>query len=197
MLPHALYGDRPWRAALDAALQDGVARDFSGGRVGGRAFFVAAILGAPALWGSAREALRVGKIRQAWRRAAYALRRAFTGRIRYALHGLPPRDAEALVLINPELSRRLEQPLALEVAELDVRNALEAFRLAYHGLTGDWRRDPGITVFETVNGRASALRPIPCILDGEIVRLARRAEFALVPRAFRALGLPGAHGGVL
>jgi len=197
LLPHVLYGDLPWRAALKAALADGGARDICGGRVGGRAFHVAAILGAPALWGAAREAVRSGKLRQAWRRAAYALRRAFTGRIRYELHGLPARDAEALVLINPAVSRMAGDAGALEVAELDVHNAREMFRLAFHGLTGDWRRDPGITVYEAAHGRAGALRPIPCILDGEVVLLSRRAEFAFVPRAFRALALPGDHGAVL
>jgi diacylglycerol kinase family enzyme len=197
MLPHVLYGAHAWPAALDAALEYGEARDICGGRIGGHTFYVAAIVGAPALWGAAREALRAGKLRRAWRRGGYALRRAFTGRIRYGLDGLPSRDAEALVLINPVVSRALAGQATLEVAELDVHNAREMFRLAFHGLVGAWRQDPGITVYTSRHGRAGALRPIPCILDGEVHRLTRRVEFDFIPRAFRALALPGVNGAVL
>jgi diacylglycerol kinase family enzyme len=197
MLPHVLYGERAWPDALEAALEHGEARDICGGRIGGHSFYVAAIVGAPARWGAAREALRAGKIKRAWRRAGYALRRAFTGRIRYTLDGLPSRDAEALVLISPVVSRALAGRDTLEVAELDVHNAREMFRLAFHGLVGAWRQDPGITVYTSRHGRAGALRPIPCILDGEVHRLTNRVEFEFVPRAFRALALPGSHGAVL
>jgi diacylglycerol kinase family enzyme len=78
-----------------------------------------------------------------------------------------------------------------------MHNAQEMFRLAFHGLAGDWRRDPGITVYTAAHGRAGALRPIPCILDGELALLGRRVEFEFTPRAFRALALPGVHGAVL
>jgi diacylglycerol kinase family enzyme len=197
MLPHVLYGPVPWRIALESAFSLGVERVVCGGRVGGRVFYVAAILGAPALWGAAREAMRAGNVRRAWRHGAYALRRAFTGRIRYGLDGLPSRDAEALVLISPAVSKTMTQAPALQVAELDVHNAREMFRLAFNGLAGDWRRDPGITVYTAAHGRAGALRPIPCILDGEIHRLGHRIEFEFRPRAFRALALAGVHGAVL
>ncbi len=197
MLSQVFYGPLAWQAALTGALDSGVVRNVSGGRVGNHVFYVAAILGAPALWGAAREAVRAGNVRHAWKRAAYALRRAFTGRIRYGLDGLPARDAEALVLINPAISKTLDPDMALEVAELDVHNAREMFRLAFHGLAGHWRQDPGITVYRSAHGRAGALRPIPCILDGELVRLSHRVEFEFVPLAFRALVLPGAHGAAL
>jgi diacylglycerol kinase family enzyme len=197
LLPHVLYGALPWAAALERALNEGVERNFCGGRVGGHVFYVAAILGAPALWGAAREAVRTGHVRRAWRRGAYALRRAFTGRIRYGLDGLPSRDAEALVLISPAVSKTMSHEAALQVAELDVHNAREMFRLAFNGLAGDWRRDPGITVYTSAHGRAGALRPIPSILDGEIVRLGHRIEFEFQPRAFRGLALLGDHGAVL
>lgn len=197
MLPHVLYGVKPWREALEAALSEGVERRLGGGCVDGRAFYVAAILGAPALWSAAREAVRAGKLSRAWRRGAYALRRSFTGRIRYTLDGLAQREAEALVLISPTVSKTMTEALSLEVAELDVHNATEMFRLAFHGLAGDWRRDPGVTVYAALHGRAGAKRPIPCILDGEIVTLGHRAEFEFRPRAFRALALEGASGPML
>jgi diacylglycerol kinase family enzyme len=196
MLPRILYGDLPWREALVAALNEGIERQIGGCRVGGRSFYVAAILGAPALWGAAREAVRAGKIVRAWRRGVFALRRSFTGRVRYRLEGLPRRDAEALVLISPVVSKAMNPP-SLEVVELDVHNALEMFRLAFNGLVGDWRRDPGVTVYPAARGSAVARRPIPCILDGEPLLLSRSVEFGFEPRAFRALALAGAGGPVL
>jgi diacylglycerol kinase family enzyme len=197
MLPHVLYGALPWREALVAALSEGVERSICGGQVEGRSFYVAAVLGAPALLSAAREAMRAGKILRAWRRGAYALRRAFTGRVHYRLDGLPRREAEALVLISPNISKAMSTARSLEVAELDLHNATELFRLAFNGLVGDWRRDPGVMVYASVHGRAVARRPIPCILDGELLRLGRSAEFVFQPRAFRALALAGAGGPLL
>jgi diacylglycerol kinase family enzyme len=197
MLPRVLYGMRPWREALEAALAEGIERPICGGRVDGRAFYVAAVLGAPALWSAAREAIRAGNLVRAWRRAAYAFRRTFTGRVHYGLDGLPRREAEALVLISPIISKAMTAEASLEVVELDVHNATEMFRLAFNGLVGDWRRDPGVTVYAGVHGRAVARRPIPCILDGELLLLKRSADFGFQPRAFRALALAEAGGPVL
>jgi diacylglycerol kinase family enzyme len=197
MLPHILYGALGWREALEAALTEGIERPMCGGRVEGRSFYVASVLGAPALWSAAREAVRAGDILRAWRRGAYALRRAFTGRVHYRLEGLPRREAEALVLISPSVSRAITEKPSLEVVELDVHNATEVFRLAFHGLVGDWRSDPGVTVYASLHGRASARRPIPCILDGELLLLGRRVDFEFQPRAFRALALPQAGAPVL
>jgi diacylglycerol kinase family enzyme len=197
MLPRVLYGMRPWREALEAALAEGIERPICGGRVDGRAFYVAAVLGAPALWSAAREAIRAGNLVRAWRRGAYALRRTFTGRVHYRLDGLPRREAEALVLISPIISKAMTAEASLEVVELDVHNATEMFRLAFNGLVGDWRRDPGVTVYAAVHGRAVARRPIPCILDGELLLLKRSADFGFQPRAFRALALAEAGGPVL
>jgi len=188
MLPHALYGALDWPEALDAALGRGVERQVSGGRVNGEAFYVAAILGAPALWGLAREAVRRGDLIEATRRVRYALRRAFTGELRYGLDGAPGRRAEALVVMTPLISRvmRDETP-SLEAAALSIRGAKAAFRLALSGAFGDWREDPGVTASPCGSGWAAARRSIPAILDGEVRRLPRRVEFAFEPTAFRAL----------
>jgi diacylglycerol kinase family enzyme len=190
MLPHALYGALSWRAALTATLEQGVERSVCGGRVCGRAFYVAALLGAPALWGRAREAARAGDFLEVARRIKYALRRAFTGELHYGLDGHTRRDAEALVLISPMVSKAMDGELALETAALDVRSAQEVFRLAVTGLVSDWRRDPGVTVETCLKGWAAARRSIPAILDGEVQRLPRRVEFEFMPRAFRALAPP-------
>jgi diacylglycerol kinase family enzyme len=187
MLPHALYGARPWAAALTETLEAGVERVVCGGRVEGHSFYVAAILGAPALWGSVREAVRAGRFVKAGRGVRYALARAFSGDLRYALDGNPGRRTEALVLMTPTISTALHGAAALEAASLDVRGADQALGLAFNGLTGDWRRDPRVTVETCRAGHARAHRPIPCILDGEIQHVGRDIDFAFEPRAFRAL----------
>jgi diacylglycerol kinase family enzyme len=195
MLPHALYGTRPWPAALKAALEAGVERTVPGGRIGGRSFYVAAILGAPALWGHAREAVRARHFVEAGRQVSYAFRRAFGGGLHYDLDDRPSRKAEALVLISPTVSTAMtKDEAALEAAALDVHDAREAFRLAFNGLVSDWRRDPSVTVEACVRGVAWARRAIPCILDGETQRLSRRVEFEFIPRAFRALAPPPQAG---
>ena len=191
MLPHALYGLHPWPAALTAALSEGVERPTSGGRVGERTFYCAAILGSPALWGLAREAVRARKLRRAWRRAVYAFRRAFNGGIGYALDGGARQKAEALILITPLISRQLDQEIALEAAALDLHDAQEGFRLALNGLTGDWRRDPGVISRPCRRAQVWAHHSIPCVLDGEVHRLPSTAEIEFLPRAFRALASPG------
>jgi diacylglycerol kinase family enzyme len=197
MLPHILYGALPWRAALDAALTEGIEMPVCGGRVEGHSFYVAAVLGAPALWSAAREAVRAGNVVRAWRRGVHALRRAFTGRVHYRIEGLARGEAEALVLISPAVSRTATRPPSLEVVELDMHNALDMFRLAFNGLSGDWRSDPGVTLHGALHGRATARRSIPCILDGELLLLGRSAAFDFEPRAFRALAIADAGGPVL
>jgi diacylglycerol kinase family enzyme len=195
MLPHALYGVRPWAAALTETLESGVERVVCGGRIAERAFYVAAILGAPALWGAVREAIRAGRFDKAGRGVRYALARAFSGDLHFALDGNPSRGTEALVLITPTVSTALHGEAALEAASLDVRRADQALGLALNGLAGDWRRDPRVTVERCQRGHARARRSIPCILDGEIQHVGRAVDFAFEPRAFRAL-VPATKDGV-
>jgi diacylglycerol kinase family enzyme len=190
MLPHALYGLVPWRAALQATLESGVERMISGGRISGRTFYVAAILGAPALWGKAREALRARRLVEFRRRVELAVRRAFTGGLQFGGAQGPPRTGEALALICPLVSRALAQECALEMAALQFHDAREMVRLAFNGVVGDWRNDPAVSVELVQRGWASMRGSIPAILDGETHRLPRRAEFEFAPRAFRALAPP-------
>ena len=197
MLPKALYGTRNWREALDAALAEGVVRPVSGGEVGGKAFYVAAILGAPALWADAREAMRAGKLTLAFMRAQRALNRAFSGRLRYVLDGAWIRKAEALTLICPLVSRVLTDEQALEADGLNPAGAAEAFRLALKaglsGVLGDWRADPAVSSQICRAGRVWAKGWIPAILDGEPQRFDRAVTFSFRPDAFRALAPPQAE----
>ena len=66
MLPKALYGTADWKLALKRALEEGEPQAVSGGEVQGEYFYCAAILGSPALWAPAREAMRTGKLGLAW-----------------------------------------------------------------------------------------------------------------------------------
>lgn len=190
MLPRAFYGERAWPEALAACLTHGEEKMISGGEVAGRLFFVAAILGSPALWAEAREAARTGRAGLALMRAQRALRRAFSSRLRYVLDGRPKGKAEALTLMCPLVSTALDaDERALEAAALDPSNALEIFRLGVRTVTGDWRDDPSVSVGRCRIGRVWAGGRIPAILDGEPVRLDDNVNIRFRPKAFRALAL--------
>ncbi len=190
MLPHALYGRQPWAEALKATLDHGVVRTISGGEAGGRPFYVAAILGAPALWGRAREAVRKRKFALALLRARHALTHAFAGRLRFRLDGSERRKAEALTLMCPLVSRAMTGEDGLEAAALDPRGAVEAFRLGVRALFGGWRDDPTVTTQICRRGEAWARSRIPVILDGEPHRLDAPVSIRFIPQAFRVLAPP-------
>lgn len=192
MLPQALYGQRAWPDALAEALSRGEPRMIGGGEVEGRTFLVAAIIGAPALWAPAREAMREGRPRLAILRARRALARAFTGRLRYGLDGGVRGKTEALALLCPLTSRAMnDDEAALEVAALDPSGAAEAFRLGLQAMLGDWRDAPSVQVTRSRAVRVWAAGRIPALLDGESVRLERIAEVRYRPDVVRLLALPG------
>lgn len=191
MLPHAIYGVRPWQDALTIALEQGEERLIGGGEVEGHKFMVAAILGSPALWAPAREAARYGRRRLAWARARRALRRAFTGRLRYILEGGPREKAEALVFMCPVTSRALaDEERALEAAALNVRGAADVFRLGINALVRDWRDDPAVESRRCRLARVWSAQSIPAVLDGESVRLKALTEVRYDPAVARILSIP-------
>ena len=194
MLPHALYGVVPWPEAMAACLKGGEARMISGGEISGRLFFVAAILGSPALWAGAREAARAGRADLAVLRARRAVQRAFSSRLRYVLDGRPKGKTEALSLMCPLVSAELHaDEQALEAAALDPSGALDIFRLGVATVTGNWRNDPSVIVGRCRVGKVWAGGRIPAILDGEPVRLDDAVTIRFRPKAFRAL-VPSSQG---
>lgn len=196
MLPNALYGGRDWKTALADCLADGVIKPVSGGEVDGQAFYVAAILGSPALWAEAREAARDGDLARALERARRAMRRAFSGRLRYSLGAGPPNKAEALALMCPMVSKALDDRDGyLEAAAIDPASALEIFRLGFRAALGDWRGDQAVDVTSIRAGRAWANRAIPAVLDGEPTQLRSVVDFCFKPLAFRALVPRPVEGG--
>lgn len=191
MLPQALYETTEWKTALSLTLKQGVPLDVGGGEItdsdGHYAFYCAAILGSPALWAPAREAIRSGRMRLAWGYARRALRRAFSGRLRFALDARGFRRAEALVLISPTISRAVDENAGLEAAAMNPSDAIQAFRMAAHALFNDWRHDPAVSTTATHHVRVRARSRIPAVIDGEPVLLRQEAEVRFVRKAFRAL----------
>jgi diacylglycerol kinase family enzyme len=187
MLPHALYGPRAWPQALEDALAARRVVEVSGGEAAGRSFYVAAILGEPALFAEAREAMRKRRPRLALLHARRAWMRAFAGRLRYRLEDDEACKAEALTLMCPLVSRALDADVGLEAAGLEPRDAVEVFRLGVATLMGSWRDDPAVTTRVCRSGCAWAHGRIPVILDGEPYRLKSPVRFRYRPAAFRAL----------
>ena len=191
MLPKALYGTADWKIALRRALEEGAPQYVSGGEVTDghfhQAFYCAAILGAPALWAPAREAVREGKFGLAWAYGRRALKRAFSGRLRFSLDGRGDRRAEALVLISPMISKAMDDHTGLEAAAMNPSDALQAFRLAAHAVFDDWRQDPAVTTKAIQQATVRARSRIPAVIDGEPALLRHEARVRFIPTAFRAL----------
>jgi len=191
MLPHAVYGQRPWQEALKLALEQGRERDLGGGCIEGHRFLCAAILGSPARLAPAREAARSGRLLEALGRARHAVQRAFTGRLRYRLDGHPRAKAEALVLICPIASKvlRAEDPV-LEAAALNPSGAGEILRLGLNALVRDWRVDPSVADEFCKRAQIWAAQGIPALLDGEVVRLRSVVDVRYDPKVCRVLTPP-------
>ncbi|WP_428153615.1 diacylglycerol/lipid kinase family protein [Brevundimonas sp.] len=187
MLPKALYGTADWKLALKRALEEGEPQAVSGGEVQGEYFYCAAILGSPALWAPAREAMRTGKIKLAWQYGRRALKRAFSGRLRFTLDGGEKRRTEALVLISPMISKAMEDPIGLEAAAMDPSDTTQAFRLAANALFSDWRQDPAVSTRPAKLIEVRARSKIPAVIDGEPLLLKPEAVIRFVPKAFKAL----------
>jgi diacylglycerol kinase family enzyme len=191
MLPHAVYGVRPWPEALTLALSGGEERMLGGGEVEGYRFLVAAILGPPALWAPAREAARSGKGWLAVLRARRAMARAFTGRLRYNLDSGPRQKADALVFMCPMGSKKLDDgDQVLEAAALDMHDLTGLVRMGFHAIVGDWRDDPLVVAERCQVARVWSAQSIPALLDGESVRLTSLAELRYQPRLVRVLSPP-------
>lgn len=190
LLPRALYGTGDWKAALERALREGIPRSVAGGEVDGRPFYVAAMLGSPALWAPAREAIRTGKVWLAYQYARRATRRAFSRRLRFRVDEASFRRAEALAVLSPLISKAMDEPSGLEAAVLDINNAGEAFRLGALTLFANWRDDPTVETMVARRIRVWGQRPIPAILDGEPAELPREVEIRFLQRAFRTLAPP-------
>src|SRR5690606_26101919 len=191
MLPKALYGERGWREALKATLEDPRVQPVHGADADGRRFFIAAILGGPSKMAEAREAVREGDLAGAVEKGVAALRQALGSDLQYRFGNLAD-AADSVAVLCPLTSRRLyDDEEVLEAAAFKVEGPTDALRLAWNATFRDWREDPTVERAKVRSVEVEAEGPIPAILDGESFELGRRVRIALAPDAFYALR-PGA-----
>ena len=184
MLPRALYGDVSWEDALKNALTAPSVKVLSGGRIADKHFFIAAIVGAPALWVEPREAMREGDIVEAIEKGSVAFRNMFETKLQYTISEEIKGEAEAVALICPLISEEMSDwEQALEAAVVDVESAADMIGLASTAAFGKWRDNRNIRLTKTKRVDVQSSKDIPATLDGERVNLGRSAEIDFVSRA--------------
>jgi diacylglycerol kinase family enzyme len=188
MLPRALYGDVSWEDALKNTLTAPLAKVLSGGRVMDRQFFVAAIIGAPALWAESRESMREGDIGDAIEKGSVAFHNMFETKVQYFISGGIKGEAEAIALICPLISEKMsDSEQSLEAAVIDVESAAEPIGLATTAAFGKWRDDRNVILTKAKRVSVQSRKDIPATLDGENLRLGTSAEIDFVSRAVKVL----------
>jgi diacylglycerol kinase family enzyme len=188
MLPRALYGDVSWEDALKNTLVAPSVKVLSGGRVADKQFFIAAIVGAPALWAEPRESIREGDIIDAIKKGSVAFQKMFERKVQYLISGEIKGEAEAVALICPLISEEMsDSEQALEAAVIDVESAAEVIGLATAAAFGKWRDDRNILLTKTRRVGVQSSKDIPATLDGETVNFGRSAEIDFVSRALTVL----------
>jgi diacylglycerol kinase family enzyme len=188
MLPRALYGDVSWEDALKNTLTAPSEKVLSGGQAMGRQFFVAAIIGAPALWAESRESVREGDIADAFEKGRAAFQKMFEAKIRYFISGGTNGEAEAIALICPLISEEMsDSEQSFEAAVIDVESAAEVIGLATTAAFGKWRDDRNVLLTKAKRVRVQSRKDIPAMLDGENVSLGTSADIEFVSRAVKVL----------
>jgi diacylglycerol kinase family enzyme len=188
MLPRSLYGNVSWEEALKKTLTAPSTKVLSAGRVANKRFFIAAIVGAPALWTQPRESMREGNIADAIKKGSVAFRRMFETKVQYLISGGANGETEAVALICPLISEEMsDSEQALEAAIIDVESAAEVIGLATIAAFGKWRDDRNILLTKTKQLTVQSSKDIPATLDGEEVNLGRIAKIDFVPRALTVL----------
>jgi diacylglycerol kinase family enzyme len=188
MLPRALYGNVSWEEALKKTLTAPSTKVLSGGRVANKRFFIAAIVGAPALWTQPRESMREGNIADAIKKGSVAFRRMFEAKVQYYISEETKGEAEAVALICPLISEEMsDSEQALEAAVIDVESAAEVIGLVSTAAFGKWRDHRNILLTRTKTMRVQSRNDIPAILDGEKINLGGSAEITFVPKAVTVL----------
>jgi diacylglycerol kinase family enzyme len=188
MLPQALYGKVPWEEALKRTLTAPSTKVLSGGRVANKRFFIAAIVGAPALWTQPRESMREGNIADAIKKGGVAFRRMFEAKVQYLISGGAKGETEAVAVICPLVSEEMsDSEQALEAAIIDVESAAEVIGLATTAAFGKWRDNKNILLTKTKRVNVQSSKDIPATLDGEKVNLGSTAEIDFVSHALTVL----------
>jgi diacylglycerol kinase family enzyme len=188
MLPQALYGEASWEDTLRNVLAAPVTKILSGGQIAKKRFFVAAVVGMPALWAQARESIREGDIVEVVEKGAVAFQRMFETKVRYVFSEHSRGEAEAVVLICPLISQQLsDSEQALEAAAIDVENAAQVVGLATAAAFGKWRDDSRVLLAKTKCLTVQSSNDMPAMLDGESVSLGMSAEINFLSQALTVL----------
>jgi len=188
MLPRALYGDVSWEDALKNALTAPSVKVLSGGRIADKQFFIAVIVGAPALWAEPRESIREGDIVDAIEKGSVAFRNMFETKVQYTISEEIKGEAEAVALICPLISEEMsDSEQALEAAVIDVESAAELIGLATTAAFGKWRDNRNILLTKTKRVGVQSGKDIPATLDGESINLGTSAEIDFVSRALTVI----------
>jgi diacylglycerol kinase family enzyme len=188
MLARALYGDLSWEDALNKTVAAPSPKALSGGRVAGKQFFIAAILGAPTLWTQARESIRERDIRNAIEKGTVALQSMFETKVQYFMSAGMKGEAEAVAVICPLISEKMtDSEQALEAAAIEVDNVAEVIGLLTVAAFGKWRDERNIVLTKTNQVRVHSSKDIPGILDGEKVNLGTSAEINFLSKAVTVL----------
>ena len=188
VLPRALYGDSPWQETLAETLANPLTKELSGGRVGDKIFFVAAVVGAPGLWMETREAIREGDILDAVGKAGVAFEAMFDTTIQYFISPAVNGEAEVVAVICPLVSEQLsDSEQTLEAAAIDVENASELIGLATAAAFGKWRDHESVTLTKTHRITVQSNKDIPLFLDGERVKVGNEAEIDFAPHAVNVI----------
>jgi diacylglycerol kinase family enzyme len=188
MLPQALYGEASWEDTLRNVLAAPVTKILSGGQVAKKRFFVAAVVGMPALWAQARESVREGDIVEVVEKGAVAFQRMFETKLRYVFSEHSNGEAAAVVLICPLISKQMsDSEQALEAAAIDVENAAQVVGLATAAAFGKWRDDGRVRLAKTKRLTVQSSNDMPATLDGENVSLGTSAEVNFLSQALTVL----------
>ncbi len=188
MLSRALYGNVSWEESLENTLTAPSVKVLSGGRVAGKQFLIAAIVGAPALLAEPRESMREGNIVDAIEKGSVAFRKMFETKIQYLISGGMKGEAKVVALICPLISEQMsDSEQALEAAVIDVESATEVIGLVSTAAFGKWRDHRNILLTKTKRVNVQSSNDIPATLDGERVNLGMSAEIDFVPNALTVL----------
>lgn len=189
LLHKAIHGEADWRGCLSGALKSGASTTIPAGVVGGRKFYVAAMLGNLTHLAESREALRAGNPLE----AVAALGQAPVLDLETTLDVRADHGGEAGVTHLPATAAAV-LPSArmgggLEVGAIDPGNILELTATGLAAMFRDWRElDTVSRVFaRTVIVEQRHGEDIHATLDGEIVMLPPRVIFSRVDQAARVL----------
>ena len=181
-------GPCEWRECLQEGLQSGTIIDVPAGKAGDRSFYVAAMAGNLTDLAGPREAIRKGKILEAFETLSGSdvldLRTTMT-------FDVDPGRATAASGYATAVSLFVgtQENDSLEFAYIDPDNPFELAATGFAALLSDWHEAPGVKTIHSndvtlIHERGFDLR---ITLDGEPVRLKSGTRFTRIPKAGRAI----------